>query len=81
MTIHYSPLEEGGGSDPRDNIPTLVILDADGFLVQAGSPECANNKQLGEYALAGYSIQTMSFKEYKSLNLTWIYDKPKNQHS
>lgn len=63
--------------DERDELPTLVVTDKDGYLVQVGDPAYANRKELGKYAAKGYTIRTIKFKEYISENLTWVYDKPR----
>lgn len=65
--------------DIRDELPTLVILDEDGYLVQVGDPKHADKKEIGKYALQGYTIKTMKFKEYVAADYKWIYDKPKKE--
>lgn len=64
-------------SDPRDEMPTVIVTDPDGYLVQVGSPEYSDKKELGQYAMKGYTIRTVKFKEYVAMDLKWIYDKPK----
>ena len=62
-------------ADPRDELPTMVITDKDGYLVQVGDPAYADQREIGKYTRLGYTIRTMKFKEYVSLDLKWIYDK------
>lgn len=60
----------------RDEIPTLVITDSDGYLVRVGSPEVVTKEELSEYVRNGYGINTMPYKDFVAKNLIWIYDKP-----
>lgn len=60
--------------------PVLVVTDCDGYLVQVGDPKSASKSTIGTFAHKGYTIKTMKLREYRALNLIWIYDKPKQQN-
>ena len=61
----------------EDNRPVLIVTDKEGYLVQAGAPDAITGKQALKYIHAGYTSKTITLKEYRETNYTWIYDKPK----
>lgn len=61
--------------DTRDVIATIVVTDRDNYLIGVGAQENADILELGLFAAAGYTIRTMSYKEYKELHLIWIWNK------
>jgi hypothetical protein len=63
--------------DKRDEIPTMMITTPDNYLVLVGDPKTVSNKELADYAKKGYTIKTVPFKEYRTSNIKWIYDRPK----
>jgi len=64
-------------SDFRDEIPTMVLLDTDGFLIRVGDPNTINKKEIVKCVREGGTVKTMKFKEYVAADYKWIYDKPK----
>lgn len=56
--------------------PVLIVLDKEGYLVQAGDPKCLNKKDALRYAQSGYTMKTISIGEYRATKFNWIFDKP-----
>lgn len=62
-----------------DNEPVLVITDADGYLIQAGQPSSVKAKDMTKYLKEGYSINTMTIKQFREDHIftQWVWEKPK----
>lgn len=60
-----------------DSEPVLVILTQDGYLVRAGQPpsDLKGKREVGEYAMEGYVIKTITIKEYRETNYKWYWEK------
>jgi len=65
--------------DERDELPVMVVLDKDGYLVRVGQPTMKLSKETKKIVMNGGTIKTIPFKEYRTAEYKWIYDKPKNQ--
>ena len=63
------------------NEPVLVVTTKDHYLVKAGRPDLTNKKELAEYVLLGYKIETMTITKFKKKEWKWIYDKPVKSRS
>jgi hypothetical protein len=60
-----------------DTSPVLIILDPDGYLVRAGQPptDLKGKREVGQYAMQGYQIKTITIAEYRAADFKWIYEK------
>lgn len=63
--------------DERDELPVMVVLDKDGYLIRVGQPTMKLSKETKRIVMQGGMIKTIPFKEYRTANYKWIYDKPK----
>ncbi len=62
--------------DERDELPVMVVLDKDGYLVRVGQPTMKLSKEIKRMLMNGGTVKTISFKEYRLADYKWIYDKP-----
>lgn len=60
------------------NTPVLMVIDTENVLIHIGDPSTFKKKLLAKYARSGHTIKTVSFKEWKEMNLK-LYEKI-NQH-
>lgn len=63
--------------DERDELPVMVVLDKDGYLIRVGEPTMKLSKETKKIVTDGGTIKTIPFKEYRAADYKWIYDKPK----
>lgn len=57
------------------NEPVLIVLDKEGYMVQAGDPKCMKKKDALDYVQSGYTLKTITIAEYRVAKFNWIYDK------
>ena len=61
----------------EDETPVLVVIDSDGYLLQAGKPERLKPKERKNYERWDCKIETITIKKFRETEWKWIYDKPK----
>jgi hypothetical protein len=59
---------------PKDERPVLVVTDKADKLVHAGEPVGFTDELLGGYARQGYTIKTITIKEYREANYKWYWE-------
>lgn len=47
--------------------PVLMVVDKDNILIHVGDPKTFKKKLLAEYVVSGYTLKTITFKEWKEL--------------
>lgn len=45
----------------------LMVIDKEGILIHIGAPATFKKKLLSEYVMNGYTLKTVTFKEWKEL--------------
>lgn len=56
-----------------------VLLDPDGYLVQAGEMEnlsLKEKREMGDLMLKGYVIKQMPIEEYRATTWKWYWERP-----
>lgn len=74
--FRHTPGNGGGSSQGEGNEPVLAIFDKEGTLVRVGKPptDLKGKREVGEYAAEGYTLKTMTIKEFRDSKIK-LYEK------
>jgi hypothetical protein len=69
-----------GEMSKETDAPVLLILDREGFLVRAGKPPntLKEKREVGQYAIEGYTLKTITIEEYRRTNFKWFWENEKH---
>lgn len=74
MTTTLTPTEQQAVKE-ADNEPVLVVKTKEGKLVHVGRPDGFKGKLLAKYAALGYSISTITIKEFRATDWKWYWEE------